>query len=103
MVTDMTKMFYNCSSIKSIDLSSFSPEKTPTLKDIISNCNSLISIDLANLKTGETLENIFSSQQGNLKIKYIDLYNSETQSSSLPNLIMSFINFITPKLYICLK
>ena len=44
-VTSMQRMFYNCSSLKSLDLKSFDTGKVRSMKEMFSGCSSLISVD----------------------------------------------------------
>ena len=46
-------MFYNCSSLKSIDLSSFNTEKVNNMSNMFAKCSSLISLDLSKFNTNK--------------------------------------------------
>lgn len=47
-VTDMEVMFYGCGSLTSLDLSSFRTEKVTDIKDMFNGCSSLTSLDIRN-------------------------------------------------------
>ena len=46
----MSKMFRNCTSLSSIDLSSFDTSLVRYMANMFDNCISLTSIDIGNLK-----------------------------------------------------
>ena len=50
-VTDMSSMFFGCSSLTSLDLSNFNKSNVINMSYMFSNCKSLISIDLSNFNT----------------------------------------------------
>ena len=47
----MRSMFYNCNSLKSLDLSNFNTQNVAYMSDMFYNCNSLTSLDLLNFNT----------------------------------------------------
>ena len=47
----MSRMFYNCSSLESIDLSSFNTTNVKDMRCLFSDCSSLKSIDLSSFNT----------------------------------------------------
>ena len=50
-VNDMSCMFYNCSSLKELDLSSFNTTKVNDKWKMFWNCFSLISLDLSSFNS----------------------------------------------------
>ena len=54
-VTTMEGMFWNCSSLASLDLSSFNTEKVTNMNDMFSGCSSLASLDLTNFNTANVI------------------------------------------------
>ncbi len=48
IVTNMNMMFYGCSSLPSLNLSSFKTENVTNIKDMFSGCSSLTSLDIRN-------------------------------------------------------
>ena len=98
----MSKMFYGCTLIKSIDLSRFTFSQVSNIEDMISNCNSLISIELSNLNNlNFDFLSLFENHEGYIRLNYINLLNSGFSKTL-------FINFYTNKissriLYICVS
>ncbi len=60
-VTDMTYMFYNCSSLKSIDVSNFDTSNVTSMTQMFYNCSSLKSVDVSNFDTSKVtnINNMF--------------------------------------------
>ena len=50
-VSSMNKMFFKCSSLESIDLSSFNTTNVTDMSNMFSHCSSLKSIDLSSFNT----------------------------------------------------
>ena len=50
------KMFLNCDSLISLDLSNFDTSSVKDMRSIFSGCNSLISINLSNFDTSSVTE-----------------------------------------------
>lgn len=50
-VRDMSGMFYGCSSLKNLDLSSFNVNSVTSMSNMFSNCNSLTSLNLSSFIT----------------------------------------------------
>ena len=55
-VNNMSYMFYWCSSLKSIDLTSFNTEKVKNMSHMFKSCSSLISIDFSSFKTNNVID-----------------------------------------------
>ena len=72
-VTEMISMFYYCSSLKSIDLSSFDTSSVIEMDSMFYGCNYLNYIDLTNFNmiNCNSYSNIFSNVNN---IIYINLY-----------------------------
>ena len=51
LLTNTSFLFYNCSSLKSIDLSSFNTTNVNNMRSMFNGCNSLNSIDLSSFNT----------------------------------------------------
>ena len=61
-VTDMSFMFSNCSSLTSLDLSSFNTKNVETFARMFINCKNLVSINLSHFNTSNAtkMQNMFS-------------------------------------------
>lgn len=53
-VTDMSCMFEDCSSLKSLNLSQFNTEQVTNMRDMFASCSSLTSLDLSNFNAGQS-------------------------------------------------
>lgn len=62
-VTDMSIMFYRCSSLSSLDLSSFNTSNVTNMGWMFDGCRSLTSLDLSSFETENVInmENMFSN------------------------------------------
>ena len=87
-VKSMNNMFYNCSSLKTIDLSNFYTPSVTDIKNMFSSCSSLESIDLSNFNTS-LVTDFDSLFKGCTKLKYIDISSFDIKVKNLNNL---FIN-----------
>ena len=60
-VTSMNSMFYSCSSLTSLDLSSFNTSKVTDMHSMFYSCSSLTSLDLRNFDTSNvtSMNNMF--------------------------------------------
>ncbi len=54
-VTDMTCMFYGCSSLKNLNLSNFNTEEVTNMKSLFYGCSKLETINLTNFNTTNVL------------------------------------------------
>ena len=70
-------MFYNCYSIKTLDLSNINTKNVTNMEYMFNNCNSLISIDLSNINTENVTNMEFMFCKCN-SLKAIDLSNFNT-------------------------
>ena len=75
-VTSMRRMFYSCSSLTNLDLSSFNTVKVTSMQDMLYNCSSLTNLNLSSFNTAK----VTSMQQ------------MFCQCSSLTNLNLSSFN-----------
>ena len=50
-ITDMSNMFYNCSSLKELDLSKFNTDNVTNMRSMFYNCSSLTILDLSKFNT----------------------------------------------------
>ena len=55
-VTDMNGMFYNCTALKSLDLSSFNTAKVTDMSNMFYSCESLTSLDLNSFNTAKVTD-----------------------------------------------
>ncbi len=70
----MSDMFYECSSLTSLDLSNFNTNNVEDMKYMFYNCSSLTSLNLSNFNTNNVtnMEGMFSGLNRNCKIICID-------------------------------
>ena len=52
-VTDMSEMFYNCSSLTSLDVSKFNTDKVTDMSGMFWGCKKLTSLDLSSFNTAK--------------------------------------------------
>ena len=71
-VTDMTSMFYDCSSLTSLDLSSFNTSNVTDMASMFSNCSGLALLDLSKWDTSK-LNNMVSMFYGCSALKEIKM------------------------------
>lgn len=55
-VTDMDCMFWGCSSLTSLNLSNFNTEKVTDMSDMFGNCMNLTSLDVSNFNTSNVTD-----------------------------------------------
>jgi surface protein len=62
-VTNMNYMFYNCKVLPSVDVSGFNTPKVVSMRFMFSNCHALTSVDVSRFNTSEvtTMENMFDN------------------------------------------
>ncbi len=87
-VTNMSMMFSNCSSLTTLDLSSFNTSKVTDMSYMFDSCLSLTSLDISNFDFSNiaSIENTFEGVQDEC---YILVKNIETQTlinKAYPNL-----------------
>ena len=62
-ITDMNRLFYNCSSLTSLDLSNFDTSNVTSMDYMFDGCSSLTSLDLSNFDTSNvtSMNSMFSN------------------------------------------
>jgi surface protein len=73
----MANMFANCSSLQSIDLSSFNTSNVTNMSSMFANCSSLQSIDLSSFDTSN-VTNMSYMFNNNTSLQSIDLSSFDT-------------------------
>ena len=100
----MSSMFYNCSSLASLDVSGFDTSRVTDMPDMFRGCSSLASLDVSSFDTSKVTN--MSGMFGNCPIQTLELSSFETSQvtnassmfsgcSSLKSLDLS--GFATPK------
>ena len=76
--TLMNSMFFNCSSLTSLDVTHFNTAKVTNMNSMFSSCSSLTSLDVTNFNTAEVtnMRNMFSRC---LSLTSLDVTNFNTQ------------------------
>ncbi len=61
-VTNMSNMFYSCSSLTSLDLSNFNTSKVTNMNNLFAGCSSLITLNLSSFNTSNVtnMNNLFA-------------------------------------------
>ena len=78
-LTNLSYMFYNCSSLKSVDLSSFKSSNVTDMSFMFYKCSSLNSIDLSSFDTSN-VSNMSSLFRGCSSLKKLDLNSFNTSN-----------------------
>ena len=78
-VTDMSDMFYNCSSLASLDVSSFDTSKVTSMYCMFQGCSSLASLDVSGLDTSKTTS-MCCMFQGCSSLASLDLSSFDTSN-----------------------
>ena len=101
-VTDMSEMFYNCSSLTSLDLSNFNTSAVTDMGSMFSDCSGLTSLNLSNFNTFAVtnMEGMFYGCSGLKELnvsnfnasKVTDMYQMFYGCSSLTSLNLSNFN-----------
>ena len=76
-VTDMNGMFYNCSGLTSLDVSSFDTSKVTDMKVMFCECIGLTSLDVSNFDTSN-VTNMIGMFSGCSGLTSLDLSNFNT-------------------------
>jgi len=78
-VTDMTLMFYFCSSLTSLDLSNFKTDNATKMNGLFGHCTGLTSLDVSKFKTDNvtTMEDMFYNCAG---LSSLDVSNFNTDN-----------------------
>ena len=84
-------MFYNCNSLKSINLSNFNTSSVTNMEYMFNNCNSLKSINLSNFNTSSVTNMRYMFENCN-SLKSINLSNFNTSSVTFMNSMFYLCN-----------
>ena len=77
LVRDMTYMFYNCSSLSSLDVSNFNTERATNMFGMFCNCSNLTALDVTKFDT-RFVTNMRSMFNSCKKLTTLDLRNFNT-------------------------
>ena len=90
----MKNMFYECSLLKSIDLSNFDTSSVTTMESMFYTCSSLKSIDLSNFNTSslDPSYGMNSMFNGVSNLKYINLFGITEGNKKFSNTDINYIN-----------
>lgn len=78
-VTDMSCMFYSCSSLASLNLSNFNTSNVTDMYEMFRFCSSLTSLNLSNLNTGNVAD-MYSMFNGCSSLSSLNLSNFNTSN-----------------------
>lgn len=78
-VTDMGRMFYDCRSLTSLDLSNFDTSNVTNMSSMFENCSGLTSLDLSNWRTSNVTDMSYMLYNCT-KLRKINLGNFDTTS-----------------------
>ena len=98
-VSYMNFMFSDSSSLEFLNLSNFNTSKVLSMDYMFKGCNSLIYLDLSNYISGSNI--IFQKNDLNLKLKYLNLHNSDL-FYLFPN-IENIYDIITKNAILCIN
>ena len=105
-VTDMSYMFYSCSSLTSLDVTHFNTAKVTNMNRLFSNCSSLTSLDVTHFNTAKVtnMNNMFynCSSLTSLDVTYFNTANVTDMNKmfykcSALTTIYASDNFVTDK------
>ena len=93
-VTDMRKMFWGCSALTSLDLKSFNTQNVTDMSRMFDNCEALISLDLKHFNTQNVtdMSGMFSSCKA---LTSLDLKHFNTQNVTNMSSMFSFCKALT--------
>lgn len=77
-VTDMSRMFYGCFALASLDLSHFSTANVTDMGDMFAGCRALPSLDLSNFNTAN-VTNMYNMFYNCFALPSLDLSNFNTE------------------------
>ena len=78
-VTNMQSVFNNCSSLTSLNVSNFNTSQVTTMNSMFYNCSSLISLDLSSFNTSQ-VTNMLTMFYDCTKLTSLDLSNFDTSN-----------------------
>ena len=93
-VTNMTSMFDGCSSLTSLDLSSFDTSKVRDMFNMFMSCGNLTSLDLSSFDTSN-VTNMTSMFEGCIGITSLDVSSFNTSNVTSMNSMFSYCNGLT--------
>lgn len=76
-VTDMIRMFQNCSSLTSLDLSNFGTSNVTKMNSMFNGCSSLTTLDLSSFDTSKVIS-MYAMFQNCSSLTSLDLSNWDT-------------------------
>ena len=78
-ITNMSRMFYNSSGLKSINLSNFNTSNVTSMNYMFSECNNLLSLDLSNFDTSKVtaMVGMFQNDTNLSSINFGSDFNTE--------------------------
>ena len=93
-VTKMDGMFYECSSLTSLDVSNFNTAKVTSMSSMFSQCSGLKSLDVTNFNTANvtSMGSMFSYCSG---LKSLDVTNFNTSNVTYMRNMFSFCSGLT--------
>ena len=91
-VTDMSYMFYSCSILENVDLSNFSVENVTNLGYAFNNCQKLKSLDLSSFNTPK-----------NTRLSFMFGYCSQLENLNISNFDTSEVTYMDGTFYNCQK
>ena len=71
-IEEIDGLFYDCESLKSVNITSFKSLKIQSLKDVFKNCRELTSIDLSNV-SNNTFDYFYHCFNGCISLKFLDI------------------------------
>ncbi|EME8125135.1 BspA family leucine-rich repeat surface protein, partial [Enterococcus faecium] len=86
-VTDMSTMFYQCSSLQNLDLSSFNTSQVTTMSEMFKGCSDLQTLDLSSFDTSQVMA-MFDMFYGCTSLQSLDL--SSFNTSKVMNMDIMF-------------
>ena len=93
-VKDMSRMFWGCSALTSLDLKSFNTQNVTDMSRMFDNCEALISLDLKHFNTQNVtdMSGMFSSCKA---LTSLDLKHFNTQNVTNMSSMFSFCKALT--------
>ena len=96
LLSSTKKMFFNCDSIKSFDLSNFNTQNVRNMRDMFSGCNFLTNINLSNFNTQNARKMSYMFNGCN-SLTNLNLSNINTQSVKSMRGMFNGCNSLTKK------
>jgi len=94
IVTDMGRMFYCCTALTSLDLSSFNTENVTNMMEIFSFCDALTSLDLSSFNT-ENVTNMGGMFYSCDALTSLDLSSFNTENVTSMGAMFSYCDALT--------